>query len=307
MASNITIKQLNVFAHVSKYGTLSEAASRLFISKAAVSLALSDLEKQLGHSVFDRVNNRLVINQQGKQLLPLADELLARYTEIESFGNTQSQFSGSIKLGASQTIGNHLLPYMLANFSEQLTQYEDRERGVDLFVDPDIKITNNDILCRQILEYKIDIGLTEGEVKHPDLITLPFGEDEMVVICPLDNQYAGKRNVDLAQLSGERWLLREYGSGSRDYFLNYVAPSISLWQEAYQFSSTTAIINGVCAGLGLSCMSNHSLDSSRITEQVSKIYLREPLRRQHSIVIHKQKYRTPLLNRFIEFVQRWDV
>ncbi|QIA65161.1 LysR family transcriptional regulator [Vibrio astriarenae] len=305
MASTITIKQLRVFTQVSQHGTLSEAAKCLFISKAAVSIALSDLEKQLGHSVFDRINNRLVINQQGIQLLPLADEIIARHAEIESLGQRSNPFSGSIKLGASQTIGNHLLPYMLASFSQQTGNFSTQKEESQLFVDSDIRITNNETLCRQVLEYKVDVGLTEGEVKHPDLVTLPFAQDEMLVICPKQSLHSGKRNIDLAQLSGQRWILRETGSGSRDYFLNHLAPSLTHWQEAYQFSSTSAIINGVSAGLGYSCMSNHALDSSRVTDNIGKVYLREPLLRQYSIVLHKQKYRTPLLNHFIEFVKNW--
>ncbi|MDR9829137.1 LysR substrate-binding domain-containing protein [Vibrio sp. FNV 38] len=304
MTSTITIKQLNVFSQVVKNDTLSEAAKRLFVTKAAVSLALTDLEKQLGYSVFNRINNRLVLNQQGVDLLPLVDELLSRHAEIALTGSERQRYSGSIKLGASQTIGNHLVPYILSSFGQ--TFDGNNLNSSVVYVDQDIRITNNHTLCTQLLEYKIDVGLTEGEVKHPDLITLPFGEDEMSIICPKDCLYRGQRNVDIAQLSGQKWVLRETGSGSRDFFLNHVAPSLHSWQEAYQFSATTAIINGVCAGLGLSCLSNHSLDSSRVMDNIGRIHLREPLTRQYSIVLHKDKYRTPLLNMFIDFVKQWS-
>ena len=70
--ANISIKQLKVFVTITQHSTMTAAAEALFLSKAAVSMALGEMEKQLGHSLFDRVNNRLVINQEGQKLLPLA-------------------------------------------------------------------------------------------------------------------------------------------------------------------------------------------------------------------------------------------
>lgn len=81
---NIALKQLKVFVTVAQEKTITAAAEKLFLSKPAVSMALSELEKQLDHKLFDRNNNRLIINEQGKRLLPLADELLARSNAIEN-------------------------------------------------------------------------------------------------------------------------------------------------------------------------------------------------------------------------------
>lgn len=67
MAANISLKQLKVFIAITQHDTLTAASEALFLSKAAVSMALSELEKQLGHSLFDRVNNRLVLNQEGQK------------------------------------------------------------------------------------------------------------------------------------------------------------------------------------------------------------------------------------------------
>lgn len=63
--ANISIKQLKVFVTITQHPTLTAASEALFLSKAAVSMALGEMEKQLGHSLFDRVNNRLILNQEG--------------------------------------------------------------------------------------------------------------------------------------------------------------------------------------------------------------------------------------------------
>ncbi len=69
--ANISIKQLKVFVTITQHSTLTAASEGMFLYKAAVSMALGEMEKQLGHSLFDRVNNRLILNQEGQKLLPL--------------------------------------------------------------------------------------------------------------------------------------------------------------------------------------------------------------------------------------------
>ena len=66
---NISLKQLKVFVGITQHTTLSAASERLYLSKAALSMSLSELEKQLGHPLFDRVNHRLILNQEGQKLL----------------------------------------------------------------------------------------------------------------------------------------------------------------------------------------------------------------------------------------------
>lgn len=96
--SNITLRQLKVFTTITQHTTLTASAEKLFLSKAAVSLSLSELEKQLGHALFDRVNNRLILNQEGKRLLPLADELLHRSEDINNLFLSNQPLHGQLKL-----------------------------------------------------------------------------------------------------------------------------------------------------------------------------------------------------------------
>ncbi|MGL6259401.1 LysR substrate-binding domain-containing protein [Vibrio sp. WXL210] len=304
MASGITLRQLTIFLHVSQSGSLSDAAAKLYLSKAAVSIAISELEKQLGHTVFDRINNRLQLNHQGKQLQPLADELLARHAEIEQLGQKEYSSLAGLKLGASQTIGNHMLPSILAALN---AQYQDAGLQGDKLglIDPNIQITNHESLCDQVAEFKLDIGLTEGQVSHSDLVALPFASDEMVIACPPNSTLSMDKPMSLDELSDQQWLLREYGSGSREYFIKHVSPSLTSWGELYQFNSATAIINGVSAGLGFCCLSNLSLDASRVAQKLQRVKLDRPLTREYSIVLHKNKFRSVGLNQLVGFMQSW--
>ncbi|MGL4460050.1 MAG: LysR family transcriptional regulator, partial [Plesiomonas shigelloides] len=113
---SLTLKQLRVFSAIALHGNMTQASEMLFLTKPALSMALQELEKQLGQRLFDRVNNRLHLNSQGRRLLPMADELLQRAHQIEQTFQQDTELSGSLHIGASNTIGNYMLPQMLGAF-----------------------------------------------------------------------------------------------------------------------------------------------------------------------------------------------
>lgn len=240
MASHISLKQLKVFTTITQHNTLTAASESLFLSKAAVSMALSELEKQIGHHLFDRVNNRLILNQEGQKLLPLADELLSRASAIESLFDQDMTLSGQLRIGASDTIGNQVAPYLLSDFRRH-TQHQ----AQSLF------ISNSAQICDMLVDYELDIALIEGKTLHPELNATQFSEDEMCVICPPDFPLELNGSISLTELENSQWILREAGSGSREFFHRVIAPRIEHWHEAFQLNTTEALINSVSAGLGL--------------------------------------------------------
>ena len=119
-------------------------------------MALSELEKQLGHKLFDRNNNRLLINEQGKRLLPLADELLARSQDIEQLFSQEGPVTGKLKIGSSDTVGNQVTPFLLRDFQTRLRPL--RSKPVHCQYRPDLPHAGR--------EFELDIGLVEGKVQQ---------------------------------------------------------------------------------------------------------------------------------------------
>lgn len=295
MALHISLKQLKVFATINQFDTLTEAANALCLSKAAVSMALSELEKQLGHSLFDRVNKRLILNQEGQKLLPMADELLHRAQDIELLFEDDQTLTGKLRIGASDTIGNQVAPYMLSQFRTQTGH-----QAQSLF------ISNSALICQKLVDYELDLALIEGKTLHPELISTQFSQDEMCVICSADSPLIRQSNVALSDLENSNWILREAGSGSREFFLRAVAPRIEQWQEAFQLNTTEAIINCVSAGLGLACLSQLAAQPAIKDGRVKILPLPLDMKRRFWLLVHKEKYQTPLLKHFIEFCYQWD-
>ncbi|MGB1977860.1 MAG: LysR substrate-binding domain-containing protein, partial [Pseudoalteromonas tetraodonis] len=256
---NISLKQLKVFVGITQHNTLTAASESLFLSKAAVSMALSELEKQLGHPLFDRVNHRLILNQEGQKLLPLADELLHRANDINTLFSSHAKASGTLKIGASDTIGNHVLPSILSGFRQQQQHYSQQ-----------VFISNSELICQKLRDFELDIALIEGHAQQSDLISTVFSQDTMCIIAPQSHTLAAKPQLSFNDLANSQWVLREAGSGSRSFFLQNLATHIDNWSQSFELNTTEALINSVAEGLGLGCLSSlaaqYALNDGRVTQ-----------------------------------------
>ncbi|MEH0371723.1 LysR family transcriptional regulator [Vibrio mimicus] len=294
MASHISLKQLRVFTTIIQHKSLTVAAEVLCLSKAAVSVALSELEKQLGHALFDRVNNRLVLNQEGQKLLPLADELLQRAKDIGRLFDEQQVLTGKLRIGASDTVGNQVAPYLISAF-RQLHPHPSQS----LF------ISNSAQVCQKLVDYELDIGLIEGKTLHPELISTQFSQDEMCIICAPDHPLTQRERLVMSDFEHSDWVLREAGSGSREFFLRVIAPRIEHWIEAFELNTTEALINSVSSGLGLGCLSRLAAKTPLLDGRVVILNVPLDMKRRYWMLVHKEKYQNPLLRQFIEFCPQW--
>ncbi|PJC85930.1 LysR family transcriptional regulator [Vibrio sp. HA2012] len=291
-----SLKQLRVFVSVAQEKTITGAAAKLFLSKAAVSMALAELEKQLDHQLFDRNNNRLLINEQGKRLLPAADELLSRSHDIEHMFNQKGAVSGKLRIGSSDTVGIQVTPFLLRDF-RQHTGHKDQS----LF------ISNTAEICHKLSEFELDIGLVEGHVRQPDLSIHPWLEDEMVIACPPDHPLTQMGVLSFSALEQSEWILREQGSGTRDFFINHVASHLAQWHLVLELNKTEAILNCVAAGMGITCISNYAIAHAVKDGRVAALKLPVERKRQYWLIYHKEKYRSPLMETFIHFSRNWEM
>lgn len=288
---SITLKQLRIFLAVAHSQNLTTAARKLYLSKPAISMALKNLEDQLGHPLFDRLSGRLKINANGKQLQPLADELLSRSETLEQLFTGES-LQGELKIGASRTIGSYLLPELLAGFRRQTGHHQQ-----------EVWINNSREICQQLQHYELDIGLIEAKIELTDLTQIPWGEDQMCVLAPLSHPLANCTKIAINSLKGSNWLLREPGSGSRQLFLQQLAPQLGEWHETLTFNDTEALINGCATGLGLTCVSELAAHWAVASGRVVRLNLPLTLKRPLFLVYPSHKYRSPLLQAFLDHCQ----
>ncbi len=290
----ITLKQLEVFIAVAQEGNVTRAAGQLNITQSATSMALADFETQLGHKLFDRVGKRLQLNDTGRLLLPKAIDTLARVSEIEGLASGSAEAIGTLKIGASLTIGNYVMPGLIGSFMRE-------HPGSQLQLD----VGNTRHIVQALEQFHIDVGFIEGFCHEPNIEVIPWLEDELVIFAAPDHPLAQKASVSEQDLAQADWILREPGSGTREIFDNAVLGRISTINLLLEFSHTEAIRRAVETGIGIGCVSRMTLDDA--LERGSLVVLNTPflnLRREFFILIHRQKYRTRGLEYFLDYCRR---
>ena len=285
----LTLQQLKVFATIARHGNLGLAAGELCLSKGAVSQSLQELERQLATPLFDRVHPRLQLNNEGRLLQPAAEELLTRMQEIEQLFRPDAEPSGQLRLGASQTIGNYLLPSLLADSAHELG------------LPPRVTIANTHLLCHALANFELDLALIEGENHPPDLVTEPWLEDEMLIIAPPDHPLAAHAALSPERLDGETWVLREPQSGSREQFEQQLQPRLPHWRAGLELNTLEAVMLAVEHGLGLSFVSRLAVADRLQSGRLVALSLSQSFPRRLSLIWHKQKYHSAALRRFLAF------
>ncbi len=285
----LTLQQLKVFATIARYGNLGLAANELCLSKGAVSQSLQELERQLSTPLFDRIHPRLQLNNEGRLLQPAAEELLTRMQDIENLFRPDAEPSGQLRLGASQTIGNYLLPTLLASSKQELG------------LPPKVTINNTHLLCHALANFELDMALIEGENHHPDLLAEPWLQDEMLVVAPPGHPLANKKELTLSRLGGETWVLREAQSGSREQFIQQIQPELPRWQPGLELNTLEAVMLAVEKGLGISFISRLAASDRLADGRLIALPLSRRFPRQLSLIWHKQKYHSTSLRHFIHF------
>ncbi len=293
---HITLKQLRVFVSITQVGTLTAAAERLNLTKSAISMALRELESQLGWPLFDRFRNRLVLNQHGQQLLPWADEMLTREAMLPQVLNDPLA-GGTLAIGASRTIGVYLLPMLLADFRRETGHRQQR-----------VWVSHTTAVCAALTRFELDVALVEGDAIDPrELEPIAWMGDSLCVLAPVDHPLVGRGVLPLAALEGESWLIRESGSGSREQFFALIGSRLQHCAISLELNSAEALLHAVAAGLGLACLSRLAAADALALGRVRELPLEMALDRRFYIVLHRHKYRGPLLSRFIEHCRSFSL
>ena len=291
---NITLKQLSIFVEIAQQGSITAAAENIFLSKPALSMALSELESQLNQKLFYRVKRRLILSEHGEILLPRADELLTRYQELkDTFSNPTDVRQHALKIGSSRTIGSYFTPFLMRDFQEQ------SETKNHTMV-----VGNTEAICQRLNNYEIDVALIEGDIHDASLASINWLQDEMIVVVNNKHPLAKNKKVSYKDLDNHEWVVREEGSQTRQYFIDAIASRVKQWTPLHELNTFDAIINAVIADLGMACLPKVAVSSQIRRKQLVALNIAlKP--RQFKIYYLKNKYQSSLAKDFIQFCQAW--
>ncbi len=286
---NITLRHLEIFVAIVKHKSIIKAAKNLYLSQSAVSMALTEFENRLSVKLFDRIGKKLILNNYGEKIFVEAQFILKKLEELENTFNDK-KFSGSLIIGGTQTIGNYLLPKIIGEFKKKFNE-----------VDLSLIIDNTENILRKLLNFEIDLAFIEGIVNNNLIEAIDWLEDEIVVFSSPKNQLAQKKRLTIKDLENANWILREKGSGTRDIFEKVAYEKLKKMNIFLEINQIEAIKQIVETGIGIGALSILTIQKEIKDKRLIKLNIPFKIKRDLKILIHKKKYKTTLLNEFLNF------
>lgn len=200
--------RLKVFQSVAKNLSFTKASQELFVSQPAITKHIQELETCYQTRLFERQGSKISLTEAGELLLKHSEKILDDYKQLEyEMHLLHDEYIGELKLGASTTIAQYVLPPLLANFITKFPQINlslinGNSRGVEV----------------ALQEHRIDLGLVEGIFRLPNLKYTAFLQDELVAVVHMRSKLAVADEILPEELPNIPLVLRERGSGTLDVF-----------------------------------------------------------------------------------------
>jgi len=196
--------RLQVFNTVARRLSFTKAAAELFISQPAVTKHIHELENQLNTKLFERSGSRITLTRAGEILLHHSEQIFEIYRNIEfEISNLAQRNGGKLRLGASTTAAQYILPPILAAFHQKF-------HGIEVT----LTIKNSEEIEQALQHKEIDLGVIEGYSKNAAIKYTEFLKDEIVLVASSKNPMAVTGTLDPDKLKKVPLLLREPGSGT---------------------------------------------------------------------------------------------
>ena len=288
-------RRIQVFYTVAKQLSFTKAAELLFMTQPAVTFQVKQLEEHFNTRLFERTHGKITLTPAGEVALEYAERLLNMTAEMETrLGEMTGQISGRLMIGASTTIAEYMLPRVLGEFKARYPQ-----------VQANLTVANSETIVHKVADHTLDIGLIEAQSNNPALVTNMCCNDELVAICAPTHAISKLASITPTQLAEQPYVSRELGSGTRDVIDRYfrdagLAPEdLNIIME---MGSREAIKGAVEAGLGIAIVSISTVVKELKLGDLVAIPLEPKLIRPLSMVYANEKFRSKLVQAFLDFL-----
>ncbi|MBU1615029.1 LysR family transcriptional regulator, partial [bacterium] len=237
----------------------------------------------------------------GEILLKYSEQILNLYERAEKeIADLTEVSKGRLRIGASTTIGQYLVPRIIGEFKE-------RFGGIEIF----LINANTQEIAAKLLADSIDLGLVEGPVENKDISVERFIEDELVLIASPKHSWAAKEKIEKAELLQESFIMREEGSGTRKVIkerLKAAGISSSKLKIKMELGNSESIKAAVEANLGVAIISKWTLLKEKKLNTLRSYSLDGVnLMRHFSIIINKKRFKTKPMEEFLRFLKGFDI
>ena len=291
-----------MFVSIYQTGSTSRASEALHLSQSAVSSALTELEARLQMPLFERVGRRLNQHPNAHPIYIQAQAILGQALTLEHYHKHQA---GQIHIGASTTIGNYVLPPLLAKLYATLP-----DAHIDMY------IANTQEVVSEVEQLNIDIALVEGMPRPTDMKVIEqraWRTDTLMIFTKRDSKWltgmAAYNDADncyelsIAQLAKLPLLVREAGSGTRQIIDEQLLKHLPDAEIVMAIQQSEAIKHMVSADIGLGCLSQHVIQAELTAAALVQVKVADiDLSRTWWLVWHKARHQSPIWQSFIDIL-----
>lgn len=327
----MTIRHMRIFLAVTENGNnLTRTANQLYMAQPAVTVAIQELEQYYGVNLFDRLGKRLYLTEAGKQFREYVVRILGLFDDMEE-GMKSWGSRGVLRVGSSITIGSQFMPGYVEEYAKTHPN-----------IDTQVLIGPSDRIEKKILNNELDIALVESPVHESHLIAEQYMEDYLVIVAPgnskerdlynsfCEDQRETQRQeasakqqerpdeiqdespkeiqeMTVEEFASQRLLLREPGSGTRESIEKVLEPFSIQLKTSWEATSTTALVNAVISGLGISIVPRRMVEAPLRSGQIREIHVQGlEFQRYFYMVYHRDKLLTAPIRDFMELCRNYE-
>ncbi|MCM0650677.1 LysR substrate-binding domain-containing protein [Clostridium swellfunianum] len=272
------IDELRTFIAVVEYNSFTKAAENINLSQASVSLHIKHLEQYFNTILVQRSvkQKNIYITESGHLLYERSKQITKLLDDTKNdLMYYEHMVKGRLRIGASFTIGEYLLPDFLGKFTKT---YPDLEL--------EITIENTQSICERVKNFQIDLGLVEGTVPSSSLTIEHFYKDIMKIAVPYNHSLTNKK-FSMDNLQNQTWITREIGSGTREYLMLFLSNNNISPKNFIVFGSNYAVKEAVRNNLGITFISSLVTEASATSKELSVIETGQTYYRSFSYVLQK--------------------
>lgn len=289
-----------VFIAVAESLSFSKAAEELFISQPAVTKHIKELESKLKIALFERVGNKVFLTRAGKLTYGYLIKINQQYEELEfELGRMNDTFKGTLRIGASSTISQYLIPKVIAAFHKRYPK-------IELFL-----FNGNSFEMEQLLlENKIEIALVENDSSKQNIKYTNFLDDDIVTVTGSQSVYSKLKSISLIDLQQIPIVLREKGSGTLEVIQKQLAGNNIKLDDLnilIHLGSTEAIKNFLSGFDGIALVSEKSIEKELLLKQIVKIPMKGVVFNRKFRIAFRQGQETLSSKLFAEFLLKYNL
>lgn len=289
---HVTLRQLQIFEAVARHQHMGRAAEQLHLTQPSVSIQMRQLAEAIGLPLFEPVGRRIRLTEVGQELYRTCRELTETWSRFEAAcSDYKGVRRGRLRV-AMVTTAKYVIPRMLGPFCE-------RYPGIDV----EMGLHNRDQVLERLRDNLDELYVMSMPPADESCEVIPFAGNPLVVVAPTGYDYPHRPPLLLGDLAGERFIMREEGSGTRMAVDQHLARQRVCLNVRMTLGSNEAIKQAVAGGMGLSILSRHVLGQLPAAEGLKELAVEQfPLERAWYVLYRKGRPLSLVARTFLAYL-----